>query len=56
MFARLRDSDREEGFDYKRDAIIELVPGQNLVVDFRSEMGGFLFAGGRADPDIEEAS
>jgi hypothetical protein len=56
LVARLRDSDREEGFDYKRDAIIELVPGQNLVVDFRSEMGGFLFAGGRADPEIEEAS
>lgn len=51
LVARLRDSDRADGFDYEREATVTLVPGQNLVVDFRSEMGGFLFAGA---PDPEE--
>lgn len=45
LLARLRDSEREEGFDYRREAVIDLSPGENLVVDFRSELGGFLFAG-----------
>ena len=45
LVARLRDSDRQEGFDYERAATVELAPGQNLVVDFRSEMGGFLLVG-----------
>ena len=39
----LRDSARETGFDYEREAAIELRPGQNLVIDFRPEFGGFLF-------------
>lgn len=38
---RLRDSRREEGFDYKLERDIELVPGQSLVVDFRPGTGGF---------------
>lgn len=39
--ARLRDSAREEGFDYELDEIVELAPGKNLVIDFRAETGGF---------------
>lgn len=38
---RLRDSRREEGFDYQMEEDIELVPGQHLVVDFRAGTGGF---------------
>jgi hypothetical protein len=43
LVARLRDSARTEGFDYERAAQVELVPGQNFVVDFRAEAGGFIF-------------
>ncbi|GMQ96327.1 MAG: hypothetical protein BMS9Abin14_877 [Gammaproteobacteria bacterium] len=39
--ARLRDSRREEGFDYVLEKDVELVPGQHLVVDFRAGTGGF---------------
>ncbi len=38
---RLRDSRREEGFDYEMEEDVELVPGQHLVVDFRAGTGGF---------------
>ena len=38
---RLRDSRRQEGFDYEMEEDIELVPGQHLVVDFRAGTGGF---------------
>ena len=38
---RLRDSRREEGFDYQMEEDVELVPGQHLVVDFRAGTGGF---------------
>jgi hypothetical protein len=40
--ARLRDSDRTEGFDYEKQLSVELVPGQNLAIDFRADRGGFL--------------
>jgi len=40
---RLRDSRRPDGFDYERSADITLAPQQNFVVDFRPELGGFLF-------------
>jgi hypothetical protein len=43
LSARLRDSDRGEGFDYERTAAIELAPAQSLAIDFRPEMGGFVF-------------
>lgn len=43
LSARLRDSAREEGFDYARDFEVTLAPLQNFVVDFRSETGGFIF-------------
>ena len=39
--ARLRDSRREEGFDYELDERVDLVPGQHLVIDFRAGTGGF---------------
>ncbi len=39
--ARLRDSRREEGFDYELDEQVDLVPGQHLVIDFRAGTGGF---------------
>ena len=39
---RLRDSRREEGFDYESRVEVDLVPRQNLVVDFRPATGGFV--------------
>jgi hypothetical protein len=41
--ARLRDSDRADGFDYERAVVVELAPAQSLAIDFRAEMGGFIF-------------
>jgi hypothetical protein len=43
LVARLRDSRREDGFDYEQVAEITLAPQQNFVIDFRPELGGFLF-------------
>ena len=43
----MRDSARTTGFDYVKEATIALRPEQNFVVDFRSEVGGFLFNEGR---------
>lgn len=43
LVARLRDTDRTEGFDYERAVDFELAPSHIFVVDFRSETGGFLF-------------
>ena len=43
LVARLRDSRREDGFDYEKAAGIVLTPQQNFVIDFRPELGGFLF-------------
>ena len=43
IVARLRDSARSEGFDYQREIKVELAPGQNFVIDFRAESGGFIF-------------
>ncbi len=40
---RLRDTARDEGFDYTREGRFTLAPGQLLVVQFRSEAGGFIF-------------
>lgn len=37
----LRDSDRDEGFDYRREAEIEIGPGEVLAIGFRAETGGF---------------
>jgi hypothetical protein len=43
IVARLRDSARSEGFDYEGEVEVELAPGQNFVIDFRAESGGFIF-------------
>ncbi len=42
IVARLRDSDRTDGFDYEKRAAVELAAQQSLAIDFRQEMGGFL--------------
>lgn len=43
LVARLRDSAREQGFDYEHEEEIDLAPRQNFVVDFHAEKGGFAF-------------
>jgi hypothetical protein len=43
LLARLRDSRREQGFDYEKAVHVTLTPQQNFVIDFRPELGGFLF-------------
>jgi hypothetical protein len=43
LVARLRDSRRTDGFDHEKSASITLTPQQNFVIDFRPELGGFLF-------------
>lgn len=43
LAVRLRDSKRTEGFDYVKEAHLELVAGQNLVVTFRHDSGGLQF-------------
>jgi hypothetical protein len=39
---RLRDSRREQGFDYETEENVEFVPGQHFVIDFRADTGGFV--------------
>ncbi|NOR19696.1 MAG: hypothetical protein GQ538_06365 [Xanthomonadales bacterium] len=43
LVVRLRDSRRVTGFDYEKSGNITLQPQQNFVIDFRPELGGFLF-------------
>ena len=43
IVVRLRDSRRITGFDYEKTGNITLQPQQNFVIDFRPELGGFLF-------------
>lgn len=43
LTARLRESNRAQGFDYQRTAAITLAPRQNFVVDFHADAGGFIF-------------
>ena len=43
LVARLRDTDRDEGYDYEKRAEIDLAAQQNLAIDFRAETGGFIF-------------
>ena len=45
LVARMVDSARTEGYDFERAATIKLSPGENFVIDFRAESGGFLFDG-----------
>ncbi len=41
--ARLRDSGRATGFDYVTEHKAELMPWQNLAIDFKADAGGFVF-------------
>jgi hypothetical protein len=43
LVARLREKRETEGFDHERSEEISLVAQQNLVIDFRPGLGGFLF-------------
>lgn len=43
VVAQLRDTNRESGFDYASTKTIELRPAQSLAVDFRADIGGFIF-------------
>lgn len=43
IVARLRDSERDQGFDFENGVDVTLRPGQNFVVGFRAEFGGFVF-------------
>lgn len=43
LVTRLRDSRRTDGFDHEKSEDITLTPQQNFVIDFRPELGGFLF-------------
>lgn len=40
--ARLRDGPRDDGYDHEARSEIVLVPGQNFVVAFRPDRGGFI--------------
>lgn len=42
LTARLRDTRREEGFDYETERTVSLAAGRRLVVDFRPDTGGFV--------------
>jgi ferredoxin len=46
--ARMRDSGRQQGYDYSGAATVTLSPGMNFVIDFRSTDGGFSFGPVRA--------
>lgn len=43
LVARLRDSDRTDGFDYEGREEVDLAAQQSLAIDFHSETGGFVF-------------
>lgn len=43
IVARLRDSDREDGYDYVTEKEVELAPGQSLAIDFDGGHSGFRF-------------
>lgn len=40
---KLRDSERDEGFDYELERMVNLVPGQSFAIDFDAQLGGFVF-------------
>lgn len=43
IIAKLRDSNREEGFDYESGISVVLDPRQLFVIDFHKELDGFNF-------------
>ncbi|MDP6707642.1 MAG: hypothetical protein QF893_14960 [Alphaproteobacteria bacterium] len=40
---RMRDTAREDGYDYERATEVTLMPKQNFVVDFKAQAGGIVF-------------
>ena len=40
---RMRDTARQDGFDHERHDMVEVVPGQLFVIDYRPESGEFIF-------------
>lgn len=40
--ARLKDTLRQDGFDYEKTFKIDLAPLQNLAIDFKADKGGFI--------------
>lgn len=43
IVARLRDRTRKSGFDYEKRVMVDLKPQQNLAIDFKADIGGFIF-------------
>lgn len=43
LIAKLRDSNREEGFDYEKIKSININPKELFIIDFRKELDGFYF-------------
>lgn len=43
LIARLRDSRKNDGFDYETRHEVDLAAGQNLAIDFKADAGGFIF-------------
>ncbi|HSH43595.1 MAG TPA: hypothetical protein VK973_15860 [Arenicellales bacterium] len=41
LVARLRDSRRQEGFDWTLDRVIDIGEHENVVIDFQTDTGGF---------------
>jgi len=45
VIVRMRDTDRTEGFDYEREAVVELDRQQIFVIGFKADTGDFVFVG-----------
>ena len=43
LTARLRDSNRQAGFDFEHSETVHLAPQQNFVIGFTADTGGFIF-------------
>ncbi|MCK5668539.1 MAG: hypothetical protein KAI15_05595 [Gammaproteobacteria bacterium] len=43
IIAKLRDSNREDGFDYEASVSVNLDPKELFVIDFRKDLDGFYF-------------
>jgi len=43
IIAKLRDSHRQDGFDYESNISFSLNPKELFVIDFRKELGGFYY-------------
>ena len=43
LITKLRDSNREDGFDYESNVSVNLNPKELFVIDFRKDLDGFYF-------------